>query len=266
MEIIIPVIVLGVMGLVFGALLGIAAKAFRVEKDERIEQVQELLAGANCGGCGYAGCSAFAEAVVAGKANPSACPSTKKENIHQIAEIMGVSVEDGEKMVAKVLCSGTCDKTSVKYQYDGITDCVAVYRFGGGEKTCLYGCTGYGSCVRACLFDAIHVIDGVAHVDRDKCTGCGACVSTCPKRIIELVPAKQRTFVVCRSKEKGVVIKDICQAGCIGCKICEKNCPKDAVHVVDNIAKIDYDKCVNCGICASKCPRHVIEFKKRGEE
>ena len=99
----------------------------------------------------------------------------------------------------------------------------------------------------------------------DICTGCGMCIATCPKRIIELVPAKQRTFVVCRSKEKGVAIKDICQAGCIGCKICEKNCPKDAIHVVDNIAKIDYDKCINCGICATKCPKHVIEFRKRGE-
>lgn len=265
MEILTPILVLGIMGLVFGALLGVAAKAFRVEKDERIEQVQELLAGANCGGCGYAGCSAFAEAVVTRGVNPAGCPSTKKENMDKIAEVMGITVEEGEKLVAKVLCSGTCEKATNKYQYDGITDCVAVYRFGGGEKACLYGCTGYGSCVRACPFDAIHIVDGVAHVDAEKCKGCGICVATCPKRIIELIPAKQRTFVMCRSKEKGVVIKDICKAGCIGCKLCEKNCPKDAVHVLDNIAKIDYDKCVNCGICASKCPKQVIEYHKRGE-
>ena len=266
MEIIMPVIVLGILGLVFGAFLGVAAKAFRVDKDERIDQVAEYLAGANCGGCGYAGCAAFAEAVVKGEASPDACPSTKKENIQKIAEILGIAVADKEKFIAKVKCSGTCDKAAVKHVYDGVFDCVAALRYGGGEKACAYGCMGYGSCVSVCNFDAIHIENGIAKVDKDKCTGCGMCASICPKKIINMVPEVQRTFVLCSSKEKGAALKDVCQAGCIGCKICEKNCPKEAITVVNNLAVIDYDKCINCGICATKCPKGVIEFRKKNAE
>lgn len=260
MQIVIPVIILGVLGLVFGALLGMAAKALKVEKDERIEQVLELLPGANCGGCGYAGCSALAEAIAKGEAEPTKCPGTKKENVEKIAEILGITVEEKEKIVAKVLCSGTCDKAAVKYEYEGVRDCVAAQRFGGGEKACSFGCTGYGSCVSACRFDAIHVVDGVAQVDSEKCVGCGMCAAICPKNVIDMIPAKQSTVVLCRSKDKGAALKDICSAGCIGCKLCEKNCPDDAVHVTDNLAVIDYSKCSNCGTCAEKCPKGVISF------
>lgn len=258
MQILIPVIILGVLGLVFGALLGVAAKALKVEKDERIEQITELLPGANCGGCGYAGCSALAEAIVKGEAEPSKCPGTKKENIDKIADILGIIVEEKEKIVAKVLCSGTCDKAAYKYEYEGITDCVAAQRFGGGEKSCSFGCTGYGSCVSVCRFDAIHIENGVAVVDDKKCVGCGMCAAICPKKVIDMIPAKQKVFVLCKSKDKGAVVKDSCSAGCIGCKLCEKNCPSSAICVTDNLAAIDYLKCSNCGICAEKCPKKVI--------
>ena len=258
MQILIPVIILGVMGLVFGALLGVAAKALKVEKDERIEEILELLPGANCGGCGYAGCSALAEAVAKGEAEPSKCPGAKKENIDKIADILGIAIEEKEKMIAKVLCSGTCDKAAVKYEYEGITDCVAAQRFGGGEKSCSFGCTGYGSCVSVCRFDAIHIENGVAVVDDKKCVGCGMCAAICPKNVIEMTSAKQKVFVLCKSKDKGAVVKDICSAGCIGCKLCEKNCPNGAICINDNLAEIDYSKCLNCRICAEKCPKKVI--------
>lgn len=262
MEILIPIIILGIMGAGFGILLGIAAKAFRVEKDERIEEISELLAGANCGGCGYPGCAGFTEALVKGVANISDCPSTKPENKEKIAQILGVTVGEKIPMVAMVMCSGTCSNVVLNHKYEGITDCVAAARYGGSDKACPYGCIGFGSCANVCPFGAISIKDDIAQIDPDKCTSCGSCVEICPHNVIKLVERKQRTFVKCISKDKGAALKNICSAGCLGCKICEKNCPKDAIHVVENIASIDYDKCVNCGICASKCPKKIIDFTK----
>ncbi len=261
-EILIPVIILGAMGAVFGVLLGIAAKVFRVKKDERLEQIEKLLAGANCGGCGYPGCSGFAQGLCSGVANITDCPSTKPENKEKIARILGVAVGENVPKVAMVMCSGTCSNVVLNHHYEGITDCVAAARYGGSDKACSYGCIGFGSCADVCQFDAIHVENDVAVVDRGKCVACGACVEVCPHNVIRLVEARQRTFVKCVSKDKGAALKNICVAGCLGCKICEKNCPKDAIHVVDNVAVIDYEKCVNCGICASKCPKKIIDFTR----
>ncbi len=261
-EILIPVIILGAMGAVFGVLLGIAAKVFRVKKDGRLERIEELLAGANCGGCGYPGCSGFAQGLCSGVANITDCPSTKPENKEKIAKILGVAVGESVPKVAMVMCSGSCSNVVLNHRYEGITDCVAAARYGGSDKACSYGCIGFGSCADVCQFDAIHVENDVAVVDRDKCVACGACVEVCPHNVIRLVEARQRTFVKCVSKDKGAALKNICVAGCLGCKICEKNCPKDAIHVVDNVAVIDYEKCVNCGICAGKCPKKIIDFTR----
>lgn len=262
MEILTPILILGVLGAVFGILLGIAAKIFKVEKDERIEKITDLLAGANCGGCGYPGCGGFAEALCKGVANITDCPSTKQENKEKIAEILGVSAEETIPKVAMVMCSGTCDAVSLNHKYQGITNCVAAARYGGSDKACSFGCIGFGTCSDVCQFDAIHIENDVAVVDRSKCVACGACVEICPHNVIKLVAVKQRTFVKCVSKDKGAATKNTCSAGCLGCKICEKSCPKDAIHVIDNVAVIDYEKCVNCGICASKCPKKIIDFTK----
>lgn len=260
MAIIQPILILGIMGAAFGVLLGFAAKAFRVEKDERIEQVSELLAGANCGGCGYAGCSAYAEALCKGTANLSDCPSTKEDAKEKIAEILGVSAGTSSPKVAKVMCKGNCDNAVLMCEYEGITDCIAASRYGGGDKACSFGCIGYGTCVDVCQFDAIRIEDHVAYVDPKKCVGCGACVDICPQHTIQLVDASQRTFVKCMSHAKGAAMKNICSAGCIGCRICEKSCPKQAITITENLASINYDLCVNCGICASKCPKKIIRF------
>ena len=263
MNILVPILVLGIMGGGFGVLLGVAAKAFRVEKDEIKEQIEELLARANCGGCGYPGCSGFATALCEGRANISDCPTTKAENKEKIAEILGVTVGEKVPMVAMVMCSGTCSNVVINHEYQGITDCVAAARYGGSDKACSYGCIGFGSCRNVCPYGAIDIKDNIAVVNPEKCVACGACVNICPHNVIKLVEQKQRTFVKCVSKEKGANLKNICSAGCIGCKICEKNCPKEAIHVVDNVAQIDYTKCVNCGICASKCPKKIIEYTKK---
>ncbi len=257
-QILIPVLIVGGMGLLFGALLGIASKVFAVETDERVPQITELLPGANCGGCGFAGCGAYANALVKGGVRPNMCPVGGPAVAEQIAQILGVENEEKEKMVARVLCNGTPDRALQKYIFDGHADCHSAARLGGGEKMCPHGCLGFGSCVAVCQFDAISVETGVAVVDTEKCVACGACAAECPKNIIKILPEKSKYTITCKSVEKGKITRHDCQVGCIGCGICAKNCPKEAITVKDNLAAIDPSKCVNCGICAKKCPQHAI--------
>ncbi len=251
-------LVVGITGLIIGVLLGIAAIKFRVETDTRVEAVRECLPGSNCGGCGFAGCDACAEAIVKGEAPINACAGSRQADI---AAIMGAEAGEQIKMVAFVKCAGTCDKTSVKYRYQGIADCRKLALIPGhGEKECSFGCMGYGSCVTACKFDAIHVVNGVAVVDKEKCVGCSACTKVCPNRLIELRPYAAKYAVACSSTLKGKDVKAKCTTGCIGCGICAKQCEAGAVTVENNIARIDYEKCVGCGKCAEKCPQKIIRM------
>lgn len=252
--------VVGLVGILLGFFLGFSGEAFKVEVDEREEAICGVLPGNNCGGCGYAGCSGLAAAIAKGEAPVNQCPVGGDPVAAQVAEIMGVKAEAGLKKVAFVKCAGTCEKANVDYAYTGVEDCASMaFVPGGGPKTCNYGCLGYGSCVKACPFDAIHVVDGVAVVDKEKCKACGKCIAACPKNLIELVPYEAKHMVMCSSKDKGKDVMKACSVGCIGCMICQKNCPSDAVHVVDNIAYIDWEKCTGCGICAEKCPKKIIK-------
>lgn len=251
--------VCGVVALLLGLFLGFAGEAFKVEVDPKEEAINGCLPGNNCGGCGYAGCSGLAAAIAKGEAPVNQCPVGGDSVAAQIAEIMGVEAESGTKKVAFVKCGGTCEKAKNDYEYTGIEDCAAMaFVPGGGPKTCKYGCLGYGSCVKACPFDAIHVVDGVAVVDKDKCKACSKCIAACPKGLIELVPYDAAHIVQCSSKDKGKAVMDACSVGCIGCGICAKNCPEGAIVVENNIAHIDQDKCTGCGICATKCPKKCI--------
>lgn len=255
---------IGITGLLIGLLLGIAGKKFAVEVDERESAVRELLPGNNCGGCGYAGCDALAQAIAKGEAPTNGCPVAGAQIAKKIADIMGETAEDTARQVAFVKCNGTCDKANVKYHYYGVQDCQkAAMVPGGGEKSCSYGCMGFGSCVKVCPFDAIHIVDGVARVDKEKCKACKKCIAVCPHHLIELVPYDSIVKVACSSKDRGPVVKKACDTGCIGCKICEKNCKFDAIHVEDNLARIDYEKCKNCGLCAMKCPSKIILKESR---
>lgn len=258
-QIISAVLIVGGTGLLFGCILAFASFIFKVEEDERIAKITEILPGANCGGCGYAGCSAYASAIVAGDAPVNACGVGKEAVSGKIAEIMGTTADVKEPLVAHVMCVGTCDKADTKYEYDGIVDCVAASKLAGGAKSCSAGCLGLGSCLTVCPFGAIEIQDGIAHIIADKCTACGKCVNVCPKHIIKLVPAKQKHIVNCSSHDAGAAVAKKCSAGCIGCKICEKNCPVNAVTVENNLASINYEKCIDCGICVQKCPKKVIE-------
>ena len=257
--IILAAAVVGGTGLVISILLGIASEKFKVPVDEKEIAVRECLPGNNCGGCGFAGCDALAKAIAQGEAPVSACPVGGSAVAAKIGEIMGVETGDMEKMVAFVKCAGTCEKASSKYKYFGNEDCVSAISVpGGGPKACEYGCTGFGSCVKVCDFDAIHIVNGIALVDKEKCVACGKCVSVCPKSLIELVPYKAEHKVACNSKAFGKAVKEVCAAGCIGCKLCVKTCEDGAITVENNIAHIDYSKCTGCGKCAEKCPAKVI--------
>lgn len=257
--IILAAAIVGGVGLVFGLLLAFASVIFKVEVDERIEKIEEILPGANCGACGYAGCSAYAHAVVEQNAPVDCCSVGKDKVARQVGGVMGRAVASKAPKTARVLCGGSCEKTKTKYEYAGIDDCTAANRLSGGPKACSFGCMGYGSCVKVCKFDAIHVTDGVAAVDEDKCTGCGMCVKVCPKKIIHLIEKDKPVTVLCSSRKPGKEVNAVCSAGCIACRICEKNCPFEAISVTDNLAVIDYEKCKSCGICVGKCPKKVIE-------
>lgn len=257
--ILIATAIVGGTGLVIGLILGVAGEKLKVEVDEREEAILGILPGNNCGGCGYAGCSGLAAAIVKGEAPINACPVGGAPIAEKVGAIMGQEVKESKRMVAFVKCAGTCEKTEHDYDYYGIEDCkMMAFVPAGGPKSCNHGCIGYGSCVKACQFDAIHIVDGVAVVDKEACKACGKCVSECPKELIELVPYDQEHLVRCHSVDKGKDVMKICKAGCIGCKLCEKACEAGAITITNNVAHIDPDKCTGCGACKDKCPRGII--------
>lgn len=257
--IITAVLVISLVGIFIGLFLGIAGLKLKVDVDPKEEQVVNTLPGNNCGGCGYAGCSALAAAIVKGEAAVNSCPVGGDKVAKEIAKIMGVEAGESIRMTAYVKCAGDCDKAATDYEYSGVQDCrMLQFVPNGGPKACNYGCLGYGSCVKECPFDAIHLENGIAVVDKDKCKACGKCVAVCPKHIIEMIPYDAEYVVACSSNEKGPVVMKECQVGCIGCGICRKNCPSDAIDVTDFLAKIDPEKCTACGTCKEKCPKKTI--------
>lgn len=238
MNIVIPIVVLSLMGLIFALILGQISAKFEVKVDETEALVREALPGANCGACGYPGCDGCAKAIANGEASVNACVIGGPAVADKVAEIMGVSNTGGsEKKVAVVKCNGTCENAKDLYDYQGIDDCRAQISLFGGKKACNYGCLGCGSCVEACQFDAIHMVDGVALVDKEKCVACGACVDTCPKNIITMVPYGQQAVVKCSSHDKGKDVRANCKVGCIGCSICSKTYPEG--FTMDNFLSIE---------------------------
>ena len=268
MEILIAVALLGGLGLAFGLILAAASKVFYVETDPRLDQLNECLPGANCGGCGYAGCGGYAEAVLKGEAPIGKCASGGNDCAMKMAEIMGVKAEKMERRVAMVRCSGykSVDAegnpigAKLKGEYEGIPDCLAASKVAGrGPSACKFGCLGFGNCVAACKYDAIHIVDGVAVVDEEKCVGCLACAAACPRQLIVPVSPEQNVLIACASMAKGAATTRACTVGCIGCGKCKKTCQHDAIILEKNLARIDYTKCVNCGDCAKVCPKGLIK-------
>ena len=261
--IVFAVIVLTLLGLVGGLVLVLASRFMAVKEDPRIAEITSCLAGANCGGCGYAGCADYARAIVQDGAPIHKCAPGGDKTADAIAEIMGEESSDRPAMRAFVSCNGGAN-CGVRFDYSGIKSCAAAASVAGGPTACAFGCLGYGDCVNACKFGALSVQNGVAVVDRDKCTGCTACTRACPRGLLKMKPVAPQTAVLCRNKERGAAVVHACKTGCIACGICVKNCPQQAIFLRNNVARIDYTKCNGCGICVEKCPKKVIHFMDGG--
>ncbi len=258
MEILIPIIIVLAIGLIAGLGLSIASVVMAVPVDERVEKVREQLPGANCGACGYSGCDGYAEAVSKGECATNLCAPGGQAATEAISAIMGVTATAIDKQIAVVNCNGNCENVQNKMDYKGINSCAAANMLYGGTKECKYGCLGFGDCVKACLYDAVHIIDGKAVIDPEKCVACGACIKACPKGIISLKPYSQCIWVYCSNKDKGAMANKVCKVSCIACGKCAKTCEFDAISVQNNLAVINPENCTNCGKCAESCPKKSI--------
>ena len=265
-ELLLTVLTLSVLGALLAIVLYFVAKRFKVDEDPRIDEVETMLPGANCGGCGFAGCRAMAEALVMRDDISSLnCPVGGGSCMRAIAQYLDKEVAEAAPKVATLRCGGTCAKRPKNNVYDGEKSCAVVGMLYVGETSCVFGCIGYGDCVKACQFGALNVNKetGLVEVDVDKCTACGACVKACPRGLIELRkkwPKNRAIYVACRSTNRGSVVMKVCKAGCIGCGKCEKACPFGAITVDSYLAYIDSEKCKLCRKCVNECPTGAINI------
>lgn len=259
MGVMIAVLALGGLGLAFGIILSVASRKLAVKVDPREAEILAALPGLNCGACGFPGCQGLAEALVKGKAEPASCVAGGVETAKRVAKILGVEIEQKAELVAFVACRAGIKQANRKYKYSGVDNCQAAALLFMGDKACVYGCLGLGSCVKVCPFDAITLTpEGLAVVDPGKCKSCQKCVEACPRGLISMVPRNQQVLVVCKNRDRGKRAKEVCSISCIACRICEKACPVQAITIVENLAVIDYQKCNQCGICVEKCPQKAI--------
>lgn len=261
--VVITILTLAILGTVAALVLYFVAQKFKVFEDPRIDLVEEALPAANCGGCGFPGCRAFAEALVkSDDITTLNCPVGGADTMKSVAGILGKEAGNAAPLIAVVRCYGTCDYRPKTNHYDGAGSCAVAASLYGGDTGCSYGCLGEGDCVAACDFDAMYMDPETGlPVIKDNCVACGACVEACPKDIIELRkvgPKGRRIFVSCVNKDKGGVAKKSCEVACIGCGKCVKACTFDAIIMENNLAYIDYEKCKLCRKCAPVCPTNAI--------
>lgn len=258
------IITITAIGIVAAAILYIVARKFYVYEDPRIEEVEKALPGANCGGCGFTGCHALADAVVSSNSlEGKFCPVGGNDCMAKVADIMKLEAIKASPKVAVLRCNGACDKRPKKSDYEGAKSCAIAAMTFGGETGCSFGCIGFGDCVAVCEFGAISINKetGLPEVDDSKCTACGACAKACPKMLIELRkkwPKDRKVYVACRNTDKGADARKACAAACIGCGKCAKECPSEAITVTNNLAFIDSEKCKLCRKCVSVCPTGAI--------
>jgi Na+-translocating ferredoxin:NAD+ oxidoreductase RNF subunit RnfB len=262
--IIYTILTLVAIGSSSAVILYFVARKFKISEDPRIDDVEKSLPGANCGGCGHAGCRAFAEACV--KENDLSnlfCPVGGNDTMGEVAAILGLHAAHKDPRVAVVRCNGTCEYRPKTNRYEGAGTCAIMASLYGGETGCQYGCLGSGDCCVVCKFDAIHMnpVTGLPEIIDEKCTACRACVIACPRNLIELrkkFAKKRKIYVACMNEEKGGIARKSCEVACIGCSKCQKECAYDAITIARNLAFIDSDKCKLCRKCVPVCPTNSI--------
>ncbi|HOP11796.1 MAG TPA: RnfABCDGE type electron transport complex subunit B [Oscillospiraceae bacterium] len=263
MEIWLPILIVGALALLGGIILAVSSVFMAVPVNENEKKIREVLPGANCGGCGYAGCDEYAAAIAKGNAPAHLCGPGGASVAEKIGKITGLGVIEVNPKTAVVYCCGSKDKVDIKMNYRGIQTCAAASTFYGGISACTYGCMGLGDCVRACVYDAISIQKGVAVVNQGKCTGCSSCAKACPKGLIKMVKTDVTHIVLCSSHDKGATTVKTCKAGCIGCGKCVRTCPSGAITLDNNLAVIDPAKCTSCGACVPVCPTGAIKARSK---
>ena len=263
-------LVMAALGIIFGLILAYANKKFAIEVNPLIHIVEDVLPKGQCGACGFAGCMAYAEAVVTNPdVAPNLCVPGKAFVAAQVAELTGKKAEAVEPRVAKVMCGGGIEEAKRSYEYEGIASCAAANVLFGGPKSCSFGCLGYGDCVGTCPFGAMTMGDNhLPQIDAEKCTGCGACQKACPKQVITLSPLTAKVHVNCKSSAKGAEVRKICTAGCISCTLCMRQCDHEAITMVNNLPVVDNSKCLVCtdAKCVTKCPTKAIRLINGAED
>ena len=254
------------LGFICAVVLSAASRVFYVEEDPRVEAICEALPGANCGGCGYAGCEAYAIAVITDAlvAADLCCAGGAEVSI-SVSELSGKAAGSSDPQISFRRCVKDEGKVQKKYGYEGVISCASAKLLQDGPDDCKYSCIGYGDCVRACPFDAMYIENNLVVIDPDKCTACGVCIKTCPNDVLEMTPRRARVQVICSTKDKLKAVMNVCEAGCINCLKCVKACPAKVISQVDGKIQIDQDNCLAYGpdcaeVCVDVCPRDILRL------
>ncbi|WP_298067971.1 RnfABCDGE type electron transport complex subunit B [uncultured Mailhella sp.] len=260
------ILTLAGLGFLAAALLAVASRVFAVHEDPLVARVSETLPGANCGGCGYAGCEGYAQAVVHNPAiPPNLCVVGGAKTASALGALTGKLTSEMEPLTAYRRCDKNAGQVARRFDYKGIPSCAAAAALHQGSDQCGFSCLGFGDCVKECITESLHIENGAAVVNETTCIGCGKCVKVCPRDVLQLIPKRARVAITCSTKDKLKAVTDVCKVGCIHCEKCVKVCPAQAIVMENGRIQIDQKRCLDYGdscalACARACPRKILRL------